>query len=328
MPEPISVELAAQYAALTQTCGVVDVCDRTRIELTGQDRTGFLHGFCTNDIKRLEHGRGCEAFITNIKGKTIGHVLVFCKPDSLVLDTVPGQSDLLLRHLDRYLIREDVQMHDRTSDWGALLVAGEEASRILSQWLDADLPEAMLGHVSCFRQQTRLSVHRVPLAPGGAYLIHLPREDVAERIEDLMGAGARACGQTALETLRIEAAYPEFGRDISEANLPQEVNRDAAAISFTKGCYLGQETVARLDALGRVNRLLVAAQWSGDVVPAAGEELRFQGQPAGVVTSATWSPKRRVPLALAYVRSPHHVVGTPLESASGPAVIVGADAVR
>jgi folate-binding Fe-S cluster repair protein YgfZ len=117
-PPVFSDQLAAEYRALTQTWGLVDVSDRTRIELTGRDRASFLNGFCTNDIQRLEPGHGCEAFLTNLKGRTIGHVFVTCGHDSLVLETVPGQAETILAHLDRYLIREDVQLLDRTQDWG------------------------------------------------------------------------------------------------------------------------------------------------------------------------------------------------------------------
>jgi tRNA-modifying protein YgfZ len=99
----------------------------------------------------------------------------------------------------------------------------------------------------------------------------MPRADLSQRIEQLTSQGAERCSHEALEIVRIEAALPQFGTDISDANLPQEVNRDAAAISFTKGCYLGQETVARLDALGHVNRLLVPVRWQSRRLPAAGE---------------------------------------------------------
>ena len=314
-PPVFSDQLAAEYRALTQTWGLVDVSDRTRIELTGRDRASFLNGFCTNDIQRLEPGHGCEAFLTNLKGRTIGHVFVTCGHDSLVLETVPGQAGTILAHLDRYLIREDVQLIDRTQDWGELFVAGAEAGRQVSQWLANDLPERMLG-------RDWLLLFRGPWTGGPGYLIVTPRADLNQRIEQLTSQGAERCSHEALEIVRIEAALPQFGTDISDANLPQEVNRDAAAISFTKGCYLGQETVARLDALGHVNRLLVPVRWQSDVLPVAGESLRYEEQPAGSVTSAVWSPRFGAPLGLAYVRTPHHRVGTQLLSAAGPATVV------
>jgi folate-binding protein YgfZ len=322
MIERITAQLAAEYQALTAAWGVVDVSDRTQVELTGADRVDFLNGFCTNDIKKLAPGSGCEAFLTNVKGKTIGHAFVFCRTESLILETVPQQADVMIMHLDRYLIQEDVQLIDRTSDWGQLFVAGNEADSQLGHWLGIELPDAMLGHADHASGEAAIAVRRVPLSIQNAYLLSVPRNQVATRMKELVSIGAARCRPDALQILRIEAGMPAYGVDISDQNLPQEVHRDAAAISFTKGCYLGQETVARLDALGHVNRLLVGVQWQSDVLPTAGEELRYEGQPAGHVTSAVWSPNRQAPLALAYVRTPHHATGTPLESAAGPARVV------
>jgi folate-binding protein YgfZ len=121
---------------------------------------------------------------------------------------------------------------------------------------------------------------------------------------------------------RIEAGVPLFGRDITADNLPQEIGRDQVAISFTKGCYLGQETVARIDALGHVNRQLVGVRFEGNEVPAVGTKLTAEGKEVGQVTSAAWSPKLAAPLAIALVRRGHAKAGTRLTSASGDAVIV------
>jgi folate-binding protein YgfZ len=121
---------------------------------------------------------------------------------------------------------------------------------------------------------------------------------------------------------RIESGMPLFGVDFHEDNLPQEVGRDAESISFTKGCYLGQETVARIDALGHVNQRLVGVRFSGNEVPQAGTELSFGGAKVGRVTSAAWSPRLSAPLALAMVRREANAVGTKLESPFGAAEIV------
>jgi folate-binding protein YgfZ len=213
------------------------------------------------------------------------------------------------------LIREYVQLHDRSADWGALFVSGPLAGQQLSEWLKADLPERMSG-------QSWLLVYRLASVGEESWLVFMPRADVSQRTAQLASRGAVPCGLEAFEIWRTEAGWPQFGRDITDANLPQEVNRDAAAISFTKGCYLGQETVARLDALGHVNRLLTGLRWEGSAIPATGEPLRFDDQPVGAVTSSVWSPRLSAPLALAYVRPPHHHPGSVLQSAVGPAVVV------
>jgi tRNA-modifying protein YgfZ len=323
-PERLAAPLAAEYRALTGGWGTVDVSDRTQIEITGTDRAAFLNGFCTNEVQRLQPGKGCETFVTNVKGRTIGHVFVFCGLKSLVVDGESEQSAALLAHLERYLIREDVQFHERTGLWAEWFVGGSEARRGLERLLAIELPATMLEHAAYTFESSTVFVRRVPLATDG-YLVALPREAAGAMASRMAAAGAVACSAEALEIVRVEAAMPRFGRDITDQNLPQEVNRDAVAISFAKGCYLGQETVARLDALGHVNRLLVSVRWEAPPVPLAGDELTIGGQRVGQVTSAVWSPYYEAPLALAYVRTPHHATGTALDSATGPARVIRSD---
>ena len=138
----------------------------------------------------------------------------------------------------------------------------------------------------------------------------------------ISAAGAIRCDPAALESARLEAGTPLFGLDITPDNLPQEVARDTRAISFTKGCYLGQETVARIDTIGHVNRLLVGLKFSGPDVPAAGTAVLAADQPIGQVTSAAWSPRLAAPLALAYIRRAHAKPGSQLTSSTGPAEVV------
>jgi folate-binding protein YgfZ len=134
--------------------------------------------------------------------------------------------------------------------------------------------------------------------------------------------GVIECDPQIAEIIRLEAGVPLYGVDITDENLPQEVNRNAQAISFTKGCYLGQETVARIDALGHVNKLLVGLKFAGETVPATGTELTAQGKAVGQVTSAVYSPRLKAPLALGYVRTGHHEVGDRVESSVGTAEVI------
>ena len=138
----------------------------------------------------------------------------------------------------------------------------------------------------------------------------------------LVQAGARRAGPQAFEARRIEAGFPSYGPDISDKNLPQELARDARAISFTKGCYLGQETVARIDALGHVNQTLVGVRFENGASVSPGLELTVAGAAAGRVTSAAYSPLLQAPLALAYVRRGSNQPGTRLDSPVGPAEVV------
>lgn len=309
------------YLALVQATGVVNLSDRTQIELTGNDRGAFLHNFCTNAIRNLQPGQGTEAFILDVKGHILGHVYVFVSPHSIVLDTVAGQAGRLIEHLDRYLIREDVTIRDRTSDWSDLLVAGAQAADLMES-LALHVPEQPLAHgVSALMGHT-LFIRRVDLVGPDSFLIACQRENAPEVIYALVNAGAVAADQAEFEVARIEAGTPLYGVDITDKNLPQEVNRDRQTISFTKGCYLGQETVARIDALGHVNKLLVGVRFAAGDVPPPGGELNVDAAVVGTVTSSTFSPRLECPLALAYVRRGHTAHGTKLTSPLGPAEVV------
>ncbi|MBI3461900.1 MAG: folate-binding protein YgfZ [Planctomycetes bacterium] len=312
----------ADYNALTRSVGVADLSDRTQVELTGADRAKFLHNLCTNEVRKLPLGAGCEAFLLNVQGHILAHVYIFAGQDSHVLDSVPGEGAKVVAHLDRYLIREDVQLADRSGARGELLLSGPDSPALLAQMGITSPPEARLAHIDTTLAGTRVSIRRVDLTSPVAYFIACESTAAPSLLQTLQSTGARMCGPEAVEMARIEAGQPYYGRDIHDRSLPQEVARDAQAISFIKGCYIGQETVARIDALGHVNKTLVGVKFAGDQVPTAGTELTRDGQPAGQVTSATYSPRLLAPLALAYVRRGSNTPGTKLESPVGPGEVV------
>lgn len=321
-PENSLLASDSGYAALTGEVGIIDVSDRTRVELTGDDRAAFLHNLSTNDIKALGAGSGCEAFLLNARGLVLAHVFVICRPQSLLIETVPGQEESLLAHLDRYLIREKVELHPRTAEWSELLVAGPRAADCLSATVEVSAPSERLASIESTWRGTPLTIARVEMTRPGGFLIVCPREAAAELAEALTNAGATRCLPVALETARIEAGFPYYGLDITEKTLPQEVARDPLAINFKKGCYIGQETVARIDALGHVNKSLTGMRFEVSQLPAAGTELSAAGQVVGQVTSAAYSPRLGWPLALAYVRRGSDRAGVQLGSPLGPAEVV------
>ena len=315
-------EYQAQYEALTNQCGYVQLSGRTQIEMTGADAVSFLNNLCTNDIKRLEPGTGCEAYLTTVQGKVLAHIFVFRTPNSLVIDTAPDQSETLLTHLDRYIITEDVTLADRTDQWAEILVAGPHAEQCLKS-LGMTESLAEVSHHQQFQVgSTQAWARRVPFLQGFAAVIVID-SDSADALAKAIGeAGAVECANDVFHVVRIESGFPWFPLDISTDNLPQEVGRDEQAISFTKGCYLGQETVARLDALGHVNRMLTGVRLDGHEIPAAGGELLQQDKSVGRITSATFSPALDCTLALAYVRCSVIESPTPLKLESRSAEVV------
>jgi folate-binding protein YgfZ len=181
----------------------------------------------------------------------------------------------------------------------------------------------MLGHTVGKVGDVVVSVSRVPYLGADSYFIGAATADASVVIEKLLAAGASSCEMDAIETRRIECGTPLYGTDITIENLPQEVNRDALAIHFKKGCYLGQETVARIDALGHVNKLLVQLKFAADAeVPARQSDLVVDGKAIGRVTSSTWSPEWNAPLALAYVRREHARPGTQLTTSVGACEVI------
>ncbi len=314
-------EFLRQYAALRDGVGLVDFSARTQIELTGADRATFLHNLCTNAVRDLAPGSGCEAFLLNVKGHVIGHVWIFVSPHSIVLETVPGQGERIGAHLDRYLIREDVQIFDRSAEWSEVLLAGAKAEDLLAR-LGVHVGADRLAHGAGQLDERPVWVRRVDFLGPSGFLVAGLRGNMKEVKRAFVNAGAVECGADVAETARIESGTPWYGLDITDENLPQEVDRDRLAINFTKGCYLGQETVARIDALGHVNRVLKGIKFMGEDVPAVGTELQVDGKTVGKVTSSCWSPAMGGPLGLGYVKRGFEAAGTKVESSSGECGVV------
>jgi folate-binding protein YgfZ len=271
----------ADYERVVTSGGVQQLDDWSTLAITGADRTTFLQNMCTNDVRALPVGDCCEAFLTDVKGKIVGHVIVFAREDSLLLLGVPGQAERWIAHLDRYIIREDVQLVDATERFDWRIVIGERS--------DAQLGE--LGRVLGPCRQ---------LWTSGAWVAV---EGAGERAE----SQAAAVSPAVWHALRIESGWPLYGVDFDGSHLPQEISRNAQAISFRKGCYLGQETIARIDALGHVNKQLATVEAPEYLL--TGDELIAGEQVVGHVTSATYSPRRRAWLGFAMLRRGHNGVG-------------------
>ncbi len=301
-----------EYVAATSEAALFDLSDRTQIELSGADRVRFLHSFCTNDVKRLSPGEGCEAFVTNVKGKVIGHVWIDALDSSLWLDADAGSAERILPHLERYVINEDVTITDRSADGAELLAVGPEATgRLARLGIDVDALDN-LEHRAGKLAGATVRVRRFDVGPHRGYAIFAERNRLAACWQSLVEAGVRAAGAEVWTALRIEAGLPVFGVDLSDDNLAQEVGRTKTAISFTKGCYLGQEPIARLDALGHVNRELRSLRLVGSSVPASGMRVFADAAGSavvGTVTSSALSFATNSPVAMALLRSSSSACG-------------------
>jgi folate-binding protein YgfZ len=288
-----------EYQALKSGRAVLELAGWSSISVTGADRQAFLTNFCTNDIKRLVPGASCEAFFTNVKGRIVGQGWINCRDNELVIVGTPGQGPRLVEHLDRYVIREDVKLRDTTGERTLLLVAGN-------------------GRLETSHESIPFKI----ISRDDTSLCELRSRNAASVVREFVERGFVAVRPAVFLATRIEAGVPLFGIDFDENNLPQEVGRDKEAISFTKGCYLGQETVARIDALGHVNQQIVGIRFYRSELPKPGTEVALHGAKVGEVTSAAISPTLRAPLALAMVRREANATGTKLQSPVGECEVV------
>jgi folate-binding protein YgfZ len=325
-----SQELMGEYTAACERAAVFDLADHGQVEVSGPDAASFLHNLSTNDVKGLAPQTGCEAFLPTGQAKIVAYVLIerlsaAQRGEIFFIDAGPGMGEKVVKHLDRHLISEQVELLDRSQEIAELHLAGPQSRQILSDVLlsvPVDLRPLMstqligVANLMCrVRRYDRLGL------PG--YDLLVAREQSAALRQNLLSAGAGQAGPETYRTLRIEAGTPVYGLDIDETNLPQEVARIDRTVSFTKGCYIGQETVARIRTYGHVNRSLVGLTQIESGSLERGQKLFREGQEVGQITSAAQSPRVAAAIALAYVRRGSQEPGTKLEvqAAGGPATV-------
>jgi tRNA-modifying protein YgfZ len=291
--------------------GLADRSDRVRIEVAGPDRAKFLHNLTTNEVKRLPAGKGCEAFVTNLQGKTIAYVIMLAEDDRILLRSDAGGAALALPHLRKYGVFDDVTIEDASESTFEFHLAGLRAAELVGE-VGGRLPEEReYAHVATdiAGEPVRVIRESPTVLPG---LTLIGPASSAQRLRTILLKRGRDLGLIELDpltfdVLRIEAGTPVFGKDLTDRNLPQEIGRDDRAINFVKGCYLGQETVARIDALGHVNQILRGLRIvePSSSRPEPGWVLKDGDKRVGVVTSAAFSPRQRATVALAMVRATH-----------------------
>jgi folate-binding protein YgfZ len=296
--------LLQQYEAACARGVAFDLNSLAKVELAGPEARSFLHNLCTSDVKDFAEGAGCEAFLTTAKARVVAHVLVgYIRRDQepvLLLDTVPGQGDVLTRHLNHYLVSEQVEIADRTADWALHRFVGPAARAHLESMAPCDL--SVLKHLQYqavrFPGDTTAFVRRFDGLSLPAWDVFCPSH------APLWTASADwpLADPQVHEILRVEGGWPAFGVDIDENRLVMEVGRTAQAISYSKGCFLGQEPIVMARDRGQVNRMLMG------VTVATGEPLPkgarlFQGESdVGQVTSSVHSPRLGRVIALVYLK--------------------------
>lgn len=306
------------YRSIRDAAAWGDLPGRTVLMVAGADAVRFLDGFTTAAVARLGSGRGTEGFLADARGWVIALVDLLRDGDAVRIEAGPGLGQRLLEHLEHFHIREDVALTDASAARATFVVAGPETPDWFARHVGQPLPHRLLDHGTGRVGGDEATMVRTDWYGVPAIRFQVARETADATAEWLSGTGLPSASMAAFDAARIEAGNPE-PLDIPERTLPQELDRDARAISFTKGCYLGQETVARIDALGHANRRLVALACRD---PLPGASVTLDGEGVGIVTSACFSPSLACGLALAIVHVRGLARGASLTVSGEPARVV------
>lgn len=319
------------YDAARHGAALVDrTAARGRIIVAGPDRASYLQGLLTNDIAALSPGRGCYAAMLTPQGRLVSDLWVYELGDVILVSLPRETGAAILAKLDQFIFSENVQLGEVTGTFAQLAVVGPASAAAVASLLDAvgedvlrSLPEH--GNLRASIQAQPAIVTRVSDAGADGFDVYV---DEAQRAGIVSALAARhvidATGQAA-EILRVEAGVPLFGRDMDAETIPLEAGIETRAISFTKGCYVGQEVIIRVlhRGHGRVARRLVGVLFDpSGAVPAPGAVIRSGDREVGHVTSAVHSPALERPIALGYVHRDFVAPGTSLTVGAAPATVV------
>jgi tRNA-modifying protein YgfZ len=321
----------AAYRAARQHAAFIDRSDRGRLIVSGADRAAYLHNLFTNDIARLPPGHGCYAAYLTAHGRMIADLYVYELGDLILLALARAVKDTVLARLEQFVFSEDVKLEDASDTFSQIAVVGPAAATVAGlvlQRTSRDALTALPEHGNlrvAFAGQSAI-VTRITDTGEPGYDIYVERTGAAGLTSALVAAGAVEMNAETAEVIRIEAGVPLFGRDMDGDTFPLEAGIEARAISFTKGCYVGQEVIARIHRYGhgRVQRKLVGLEMDEMAsAPPAGTIVHVDEREVGRVTSSARSPRLGRAIALGYVHRDFVAPGTELSIEGARAVVIG-----
>jgi folate-binding protein YgfZ len=329
-------EVEAEYAAIRKGAALMDAPHRSVVILTGKDRLAFLHNKVTNDTNRLTPGQGCYAYLLNLKGRIVMDLNILHAEEATLVEIDRRLTAEFLQSMEKYVFTEDVRLLDGSEQLGRLTVLGPKAADLLKKVMDAGVETLSepFRHTQRSIGKATVTVFRNDLAGEPQYELIVPRDQLVTLWQILHEAcghegggeehdsSLRAIGWSAFNTARIEAGTPLCGIDISDHYLPMETAHwYPRAVSVTKGCYIGQEIVARMHAHNTVARMLVGLRvavagqpHAAEKLPLAGTDIFDGAQQVGIITSSCMSPMLgNVPAAMGYVKKAYAAPGKQVE---------------
>jgi folate-binding protein YgfZ len=316
----------ADDAAVREGAALGSISPRAQIAVAGPDRARYLQGLLTNDIQGLAEGSGCYAAWLSPQGRMLTDMHVLQSSGMLLLDVPAGQASAVLARLEQFLFSEDVRIESLVEAMTGVWVHGPKAASVISTVVSGfsrtleDWPD--YHHDTATFEGNPVSVARIDQLGVPGYCVFLARAAEAQFRDAAIRAGAKVVGAEALDAARIEAGYPLFGVDMTDDTIPLEAGIEQRAISFTKGCFVGQEVVIRVlhRGGGRVVKKLVGLKMSG--APAVGEKILSGEREIGLVTSVATSPRSGV-VGLGYVHRDFISPGTGVQIGGQPAKVTG-----
>ncbi|MFQ5846103.1 MAG: aminomethyltransferase family protein [Candidatus Methylomirabilales bacterium] len=299
-----------EHRAVREAVGVLDLSFRTLYRVTGADRTRFLNGMLTNDLSKLEEGQGCYACILTPQGKIVADLEVYALRDCHLLELDARWKEGALDHLNKYVIADDVTFEE-LDHYTLLAVQGPGAPILLGRVLPgASLPGEEQRCVEVTLDNHVCRVIRASITGEDGYKLATPQDRAEVVWQTFQEGGATPAGMAALNSLRLEAGIPWFGVDFNEGNFPQEAGIEDKAVSFTKGCYIGQEFVIRIAHRGHVNRRTSGLTIGHEPIPRPGDRVLHGDKEVGHITSAALSPTLGTIVALGMLRRESQEPGT------------------
>jgi aminomethyltransferase len=305
MPESYGSALE-EYACVRNGVGIVDLSHRGKLRLSGKEHVKFLQGMVTNDINKLEEGKGLYAAFLTPKGRMISDTKLYCESESLLLELEPGLNEKVKDLLVKYRLSYKANIEDITESFCLVSIHGPNSRRLIQKTLNAEIPE-LIEYEFLIKEinDSQTMIARANRTGQEGYDIFVPADGLRPLWKSLIENGKefqiKAVGLDAMEILRIEAAVPRYGIDMDENTIPLEAGLEHA-INYEKGCYVGQEVVARIKWRGHVNWCLSGFEIEGDDLPVKGDKIREGQREIGYVTSSAFSPTLKKIIALGYIR--------------------------